>query len=122
MTPAQQFQDLLAASGLTILWFLAVARVTRLITMDRLSEPFRVWLIRRNGGDDSAMVPYLFQCPWCMSMWVGLASAPLLLWIAGYTMWLAPLFGFAASWFTGISAVNWEGDEDDIIIDEDEEQ
>ena len=63
------------------------------------------------------MAAYLATCPWCVSMWLGLATAPLLLWGIEVSIWMTPLFAFAASWFAGVSANLLEGDDDDIEIE-----
>lgn len=64
------------ATTLTLLLIttIAVARVTRLITVDKIFEPFREWLIRVNG--DTGWITYLAFCPWCMSVWVSTALVP----------------------------------------------
>lgn len=59
---------------------LAVARVTRLITTDYLTDPPRSWLVRRLG--QNSKLAYLLVCQWCMSMWVASVAA-LLLWAVG---------------------------------------
>lgn len=53
---------------------LAVARVTRLLVEDRIAVGLRQWVVRR-WGEDGKMA-YLFHCPWCMSIWVGLVTMP----------------------------------------------
>lgn len=57
-----------------VLAVLTVARLTRLVTEDKLLEPFRFWLARRWPADSKRL--YLFHCPWCFSMWVAFAAAP----------------------------------------------
>lgn len=59
---------LLAALGA-----LATARITRLITSDRLTLPLRRRLLAhvRAGGS----LEYLLSCSWCTSIWVGLLVA-----------------------------------------------
>lgn len=89
---------------------LAVARITRVVTIDKIGEPFRMWLIRRLGRD--SMVVYLHHCPWCYSIWVGAAVGALLWWatpvgdvLAGEGLawwWAVPMYLLAASWFTGV--------------------
>lgn len=86
-----------------ILLPLAVARVTRLITADRILEPVRDRLIsrwiERKGGD--SLAAYLITCPWCVSVYVGAAGA------AGWWAWggtrvyAAVLLAFACSYVTG---------------------
>lgn len=75
---------------------LAVARLTRLVTRDRIADAPRRWLIReayawahapkvlreRDGdpldwptidGERAPKVAYLVTCPWCSSVWVAVA-------------------------------------------------
>lgn len=59
---------------LYILTALATARLTRLITTDKISEPARQWLITRLGA--TSKIVYLAHCPWCMSIWVAALTTP----------------------------------------------
>lgn len=93
-----------------LLSVLAVARLTRIVTIDKVCEPFRKWLIRRLGA--RSMVVYLHHCPWCYSIWVGAVVGVLLWWVTpvgevlqqeGLAWWWAvPMYVLVASWFTGV--------------------
>jgi hypothetical protein len=48
---------------------LAVARLTRLITEDEITEPMRDFIQGRWQGSKLA---YLVTCPFCVSVWMGL--------------------------------------------------
>jgi hypothetical protein len=50
---------------LAVLMILAVWRVARLVTVDFITEPIRAWAARRGEK-----VGYLFECPWCLSIWL----------------------------------------------------
>ena len=54
---------------MTPIWMLvaglATYRLTRLVTADRITEPFRLWVKRR-----STTAGYLVTCDWCLSIWV----------------------------------------------------
>lgn len=69
---------------------LAVTRVTTLITHDEITRPARehlvrlfdprrlthrmlVYLLGVPDGDDTG-------CPWCVSIWIGAATAPIIYW------------------------------------------
>ena len=52
---------------------LATARITRLITTDRITEAPRNALIRRL--DPEGLMAYLVVCDWCASVYVGAAVA-----------------------------------------------
>lgn len=52
-----------------VVWFgvvvLAVYRLTRLVTADRIMDWFRAWVEARSGW-----AGYLVTCDWCLSIWV----------------------------------------------------
>lgn len=87
----------------------AVARLTRLVTDDTLTAGFRAGLIRRFGPD--SWPASLVGCPWCVSVWAGLAAAA-----AAHRYGHCPAArvlagGLAASWVTGVAAT-WLDRED----------
>lgn len=53
---------------LVLLTIGAIARLARLLTADKISEPIREWVDRR-WGDDSAR-SYFVTCDYCVSMYV----------------------------------------------------
>jgi hypothetical protein len=80
---------------------LAVARLTRLLVEDRITNSLRLWVIRKYGK--SSMPAYFIHCPWCMSIWI----APLVMPVA--VLWpnrwvLLALSIPAASYLTGLLA------------------
>lgn len=83
-----------------VVWVLAVARVTRLLTRDKLTEPFRAWVLDRRGAD--SQVAYLVHCAWCSSVWIGFASAPAAVAAAGLSWWLLPVIALAGSHVVGM--------------------
>lgn len=85
-----------------ILFFPAVARVTRLVNMDEITDPLRIWIMRRTGTEST--LSYFISCPWCVSIWVAAVAAFPVLWAIGLPLWLAALLIPAASWFTGLAA------------------
>lgn len=95
-----------------ILTLLAVARVTRLITTDVLTEPLRNWTVRRLlKRDPEHMLAYLLVCDWCASVYVGGAAAGA--WYAwGETMpFMAITLALAASYATGwLASLTQAGD------------
>lgn len=74
----------------TLLGLLATARLTRLITADRISRPFRAAVVTRYGP--ASAVGYLLHCRWCVSLYVAPFAAAAVLWLApGYRgTWWAP--------------------------------
>jgi hypothetical protein len=119
---------------------LAVARATRLVTSDRITEAPRRWLSIRlwartindptaagrlpamavkhgprvaarelarerfDGGGDPPLAVYLLSCPWCASIWLGAAAAPLWYWLGSNPWLLVPAVALAFSYVTGFLA------------------
>lgn len=52
---------------------LATARLTRLATADKITEPLRLRTVHRHGED--SLAAYLAFCPWCQSIYYGLPVA-----------------------------------------------
>lgn len=101
-----------------VLWILAVARVTRLLTVDAITDFIREGVYSRFGNESKW--GYFATCPWCVSIWVAFPTAPLFLAWTGRDYWAVPVLALAASWFAGVSATRLESDDDDIeIIDAD---
>ena len=104
--------------ALIVVYALAVARVTRLIVADKLTEGPRERLAdaawRRRYADfwthakaDNAPEPllaYLITCPWCASIYVAAVAAPLA-YFWGTSPWLlVPALALAFSYVTGFLA------------------
>lgn len=115
-----------------VVYALAVARLTRMITADKILERPRVafvkWAWRRsyswikaeakedrnkalaavmaNHADRPPMLAYLAFCPWCVSIWIGAGTAPLV-WLWGARPWLfVPALALALSYVTGFLATH----------------
>lgn len=84
---------------------LATARLTRLITTDRITERPRLWLLMRL--DPEGLGSYLITCSWCVSVYVGAGAAALLWTGPSWTVW--PLAALAFSYTAGWLA-SWEGE------------
>lgn len=104
--------------AITLLVFaLAVARVTRFITADKLSEGWRDkltdWGWRRWRANvpvharamaDEPLPVYLLTCPWCASIYVA-APAAVIWWLWGDSSYaFVPALWLAFSQFTGLLA------------------
>lgn len=77
------------ALGLFLL-ALAVARGTRLVVLDVITEGFRKGVIRRLGEDHK--LTYLVHCVYCTSIWVGLIAAVFACLVLSVSWWwLLPL-------------------------------
>lgn len=73
----------------------AVARLTRLVCADKITEPVRNAAARRLP--DGSLVVYLLFCRWCMSMWVALPLAAMW-WVA------SPLPRWSDRWWLDVPA------------------
>lgn len=78
---------------------LAVARLTRVVTTDKVGEKLRIAIIRRAGAE--SLLSYFLVCPWCVSIYTGTLLA------AGYVLlgdsWIyqLPALALAASYIAG---------------------
>lgn len=97
---------------IVLLTLVAVARVTRLITTDKLTEPPRNAVVtrllrEREDGTPSPLrteLAYLVVCDWCASMYVGAAAAGAY-WAWGETIpFMLVCLALAASYATGFLA------------------
>lgn len=122
-----------------LVYALAVARVTRLITADRITAAPRRWLsirlwtpriqladverrqfdnaywarqaipaVRRqlaqeryDDGAEQPLAVYLLTCPWCASIYVAAAAAPVAYWWGAEPWFFVPALGLAFSYVTG---------------------
>jgi len=104
------FVDFLVDGLYGFIWALSLARLTRLLTVDEITDFIRIWAYKRFGQD--SRIGYFVTCPWCVSLWLGFATAPFLIWITETSWWAWPLYALAGSYVAGVSAVNLEGDDE----------
>lgn len=84
---------------------IAVARITRFLVDDRLSDGYRRWIVKRWGEDSK--ISYLAHCPWCTSIWIAAPIMPvpvflLMSWTEPITWVIATLSIPAASMVSGL--------------------
>ncbi|WP_280498917.1 hypothetical protein [Nocardia cyriacigeorgica] len=83
-------------------YVLTVARLTRIVTTDKIGEPLRLAVAEKLGAD--SLVTFGAYCTWCVSWWVALVFAFPAAVVAGLPWW----FGFglwpAASYVVGLLA------------------
>jgi hypothetical protein len=81
------------------------ARLTRLVTVDSITEPARTWIKSAAKDHLGRRMWYklddLLQCPWCVSVYVGIASAYI-----GLAHWdryfvFGGMLALTVSWITG---------------------
>lgn len=85
-----------------ILAALLTARLTRLITRDKLTEPLRNQALLHLDEDGAAA--YLITCDWCASFYVGGAVAAGGAWAGLWSWWWAPVLAFVFSHVAGFLA------------------
>lgn len=89
-----------------ILAALATARLTRMVTSDRITLALRRWLLRKLVGryGEDHLLPYLIVCDWCVSIYVGAGVTAA--WVTvGETLWFqAPAAALALSYAAGFLA------------------
>jgi hypothetical protein len=105
-----------------------MARATRLVTGDTLTEPIRTWIearasLRDNGDGTARLAPYpwrfvagVIRCHWCASMYVAATgnlayltwthAAPPWQWEMGTRFFLYPVMTLASSWLIA-TAADW---------------
>lgn len=81
---------------------LVTARVTRLITQDRITDAPRVALLRKL--DEESLLAYLIVCDWCASFYVGMAVAAGGAWQGLWSWDVAPWLALAFSYVAGFLA------------------
>ena len=89
-----------------VLGMLAVWRVARLVTADLIFDPVRRWAGRTDdeGHSGRPSLAYFVECPWCVSIWVGLPMMTVaVLWPDNRAV-LAVLAGLASSGVAGLMA------------------
>lgn len=79
---------------------LATARLTRLVTTDRILLTPRAWAISRL--DPQSLAAYLVVCDWCVSVYAGAAVAGALWAWPGPSLWVCAALSF--SYVSGLLA------------------
>jgi len=88
-----------------LVYALAVARVTGLITLDTITEDIRDSIIGWLDDRPKTLGAYLatlITCPWCAGMWVSLVAAPLVWFWGDHPVLLIPALALAFSQATGM--------------------
>lgn len=86
---------------------LATTRITRAIVNDKIADPIRTWVVRRNG--ENGWWTYLFHCPWCMGWWLAAPAAALATWPGNLhtALNLPAWLTFLATWAAISYATGW---------------
>lgn len=95
----------LSDTVLFLIYTLAVARVTGLITLDAITDDARgaviAWLDDRPKTLGSYLAT-LIECPWCAGMWVALVASPMVWFWGDSPVMLIPAVALAFSQVTGM--------------------
>lgn len=83
----------LTISPMLVVWAfllltLAAARVTRVVTTDKIGHPLRRAIVNKYRSPDHWLV-YLLHCPFCASPWISLVASAL--WAFSFFPWLTAL-------------------------------
>jgi hypothetical protein len=78
---------------------LAVARLTGLITEDKITEGIRERLLDRL--DEDSKLAYLITCPWCVSIYLAIPAAVLVWWHSDNPVAMIPAIVLAFSQIAG---------------------
>jgi hypothetical protein len=79
---------------------LATARLTRLVTTDRITQAPRHWVLMRI--DPEGLGAYLVTCDWCVSVYVGAGVAAATATAGEWWIWV--MAGLAFSYVAGFLA------------------
>lgn len=86
-------------------YVLATARLSRIVTTDKIGEEFRAWTLRRWGS--GSLLSFGAHCDWCVGWWI----AAVLAWPAAVVAGLPWWWGFglwpACSYLVGVLA-RWD--------------
>lgn len=95
-----------------VIYVLAVARITRLINADTVFDRIRLIPARAArsallAGDDKSRarwdtVVYFLECPWCVGMWISLATAIVPVLMLHWAWWTFLPLALAASHLVGV--------------------
>lgn len=88
-----------------LIYGLAAARVTGLITEDILTDPIRDRIIRRLDNRPhtlGATIAKLLTCSWCAGIWVSIVAAPLVWWFWESPWLFIPALALAFAQFVGM--------------------
>ena len=125
-----------------VIYALCVMRLVRLINADRILDGWRLKLddkertalierVQAKAANQTVAeakaekrrarwnaVNYLVTCPWCVSMWLAVPTAPLLFWWIGLPIGFGVMYGFGVSQVVGMAAPSYT---DQVAIEDDDQ-
>ena len=87
-----------------------IARITRVLTVDRITYPIRARIVVRLGPDHP--IAYFVTCSWCIGLWVSAGVGAAAYFWADTRWWLYVALAGTASLVTGLLIQYTTGDED----------
>jgi hypothetical protein len=78
----------------------ATARLTRLVTSDRITQAPRDWILDRLNPD--GLTAYLLTCRWCVSIYTSIPIAAIATLHPNSLWWEIPALALTASHATGL--------------------
>lgn len=92
------------SSLLYVIYLLAFARLTVLITSDVITARPRDAVVTALQERDHKLIAYMLLCPWCVSIWLAFPAAPII-YAYGHHWWLfVPALAMALSAAAGALA------------------
>lgn len=88
-----------------LVYALAAARITGLITTDTITDRIRDGIVRRLDSRPATLgvfVAELIQCSWCSGVWVSAVIAPLAWWWGDHPALLVPALALAMAQVVGM--------------------
>lgn len=85
---------------LLAVYVLATARITRLISEDRIFDKPRNAILARLP--DNSSLAYGLVCTWCVSIWVAFPVATAAYWLGEHPVLFVPALALAFSHLTGL--------------------
>lgn len=89
-----------------VIYALACARITGLVTADTITAGARTALLNHLNDQKPShrAAAYLTTCAWCAGLWIAAPTAALAVWHTGTDWRLTPALALAYSWFTGVTS------------------
>lgn len=125
-----------------VIYALCVMRLVRLINADRILDGWRLKLddkertalierVQAKAANQTVAeakaekrrarwnnINYLVTCPWCVSTWLAVPTAPLLFWWIGLPIGFGVMYAFGVSQVVGMAAPSYT---DQVSVEDDEQ-
>ena len=92
---------------LLVVYALAVARLTGLAVKDSITMPIRDRILNWLDDEPGTLGWWVGEgitCPWCVSMWIAGAAAPMVWWYGNQPWMVIPATAFAFSQIAGMTS------------------